>query len=118
MTVRLYKDDEYWDLSGLPDRQAFFSDHGKIWHKNMAPVKRNTTVVTTLEGPKKDKTYKFQKQFFWTWDQNGELASGGRGGEYWDQLPIEGFTTAFHNANQTNPMFIALKENKVCVLSF
>jgi hypothetical protein len=116
MTVRLYKDDQFWELGGLPDKEAFLSGNAQnIYWQNMSPVKRNTTIASVSVGKKKEITYKFEKQKFWKWNQNGKLIAGGRGGEYCDQLPVDGFTTAFHNYDLNNPLLIAFKDDKVCV---
>lgn len=113
-TVRLFRENSYWDLMGLPDETAFTSEKMTL-SAPMAPVGPKTSIVTVLEGKLKGKTYKFQKQFFWSWDEEGNQVSGGKGGEFWDQLPEGGFDTMFHNGNSTKPMIIAFKEDLVCI---
>ena len=115
-TVRLFRDQSFWDLMSLPDLQAFTSEKMTL-SAPMAPVPPRTSIVTILEGSDelKGRTFKFQKHFLWSWDEDGKQESGGRGGEYWDQLPKGGFDTMFHNGNQTKPMIIAFKDDLVCI---
>ena len=101
---------------GLPDRQAFVSKKQKL-SPPLGPVGAKTSIVTILSGPMKDMTYKFSKSAFWAWnDTTGQQVSGGRGGEFWMELPEDakdGFDTMFHNGDDTNPMIIAFKGDKV-----
>ena len=115
-TVRLFRDNSCWDLIGLPDIKAFTSDKMAL-SAPMAPVPPKTSIVTIMEGSDKlkGKTYKFQKQFFWTWDEEGKQERGGKGGEYWEDIPKGGFDTMFHNSDASKPMIIAFKDDLVCI---
>lgn len=116
-TIRLFRNSDYWDLMSLPDRQAFVSKRMKLWPP-LAPVTMKTSILTVLSGPMKDMTYKFSKNVFWSWnDTIGQQVSGGKGGELWMDLPpdaSDGFDTMFHNDNESDPMIIAFKGDKVC----
>lgn len=103
---------------GLPDRTGFTTAKMNLTPP-FGPIRSKVSIVTVLEGSPelKGKTYKFEKQFFWQWDEEGKQTSGGKGGEYWPDIPKGGFDTMFHNGNSSKPMIVGFQNDLVYYLT-
>jgi hypothetical protein len=113
------KDNHYWELKGLPDREGFVFGPFPIWYQNFAPIHRNTSTLTCIECNRKGYVYKFQGLRFWSWEPSGRQWMGGKDGEKFKYLPITansnatGFNAVFHNGLPNNPMMIGISGNRV-----
>ena len=113
-TYRVYRDDYYWDLIGLPQRVAKVKGPYKIWWSNMAPMTRDAAVFTVIGGSGHGITYKFQKNKMWSWSSKGSQRIGDRSGESWSLFPKDTpFSAAFNDGNLDKkgyPMLIAFSD--------
>ncbi|CAG2110211.1 unnamed protein product [Medioppia subpectinata] len=120
-TVRLFRGDKAWDLTGFPDHKSRPVETTKLaknTFKHLLPVTERQRVVTVSEGSPSvvNLTVKFGDKRWWGWAKDSETGDvtqlGTSVGYFWDQIPRDnGFAAVFHNADKEDPMLIGLEAN-------
>jgi hypothetical protein len=98
-TYRVYRDDYYWTLVGLPDRVAKVEGPFKIPYKYMAPLNKTSKIMTVGSGVLSGNTWKFDGRKYWQWRPDGSLLIGGLGGVEWDQMPPFGLSCVMNDGD-------------------
>ena len=96
-TYRVYRDNYYWELVGIPDEKSKVKGPYPVWYPYMAPVDRLSSVQTVIGGSADGLTWKFRGQKYWLYRQNGQLIEGGKSGYDWDLFPGNGFNAVFND---------------------
>ena len=98
-TVRVYRDEFYWDLIGLPERRAKVMGPFPIWQQNMGSTDGYTAFQTVTKGELKGVTFKYSRGKYWSWNPDGSPRSGGESGEKWSYRPIDNFYAAYNDGD-------------------
>ncbi|XP_054157719.1 uncharacterized protein LOC128956063 [Oppia nitens] len=119
-TVRLFRESDYWDLTGFPDKIQVSPSGRMTDYEFLHPVRENQRLVTVLAGHTKvvNRIYKFGGMFWWSWYENPVnksqmMYAATEVGFYWDELPKEhGFAAVFHNGDTNDPILVGLEADR------
>lgn len=113
-TIRVYRDQHYWELPGVADGRVKPLGPFRIPFKYMENITTRSTVMTITSGPMKDTTWKFEGQKQWQWSRDGGApVVGQKTGIDNGDLPKEGLDCAFNTGdldpNTDYPVMIGIK---------
>lgn len=94
-TILIYRNDYYWELTGLPGKSGQAKGPYKVWYQHMAPVSGGTSVQTVLSGDNIWLTYKITGKRYWIYNsETGKLVVGGKAGYTSEVLTTSGCQAA------------------------
>ena len=116
-TIRVYRDDYYWELTGLPGRSGQSKGPYKVWYQYMTPIEKGSSVQTVLSGKTEGLTYKLRGNRYWVYDSsNGQLKQGGKAGYKSNALPSSGCKAVLNDggmAGKGSALMICFDGSKV-----
>ena len=98
-TVRVYRDEFYWDLIGIPDRTVNVKGPFRIWRENMGVFDKSSSIQTVTSGKLEGYTFKYKGPKVWAWHPDGSLYSGGKNGHNWKLIPKSGFYAVYNDGD-------------------
>ncbi|XP_054162268.1 uncharacterized protein LOC128960218 [Oppia nitens] len=100
-TIRIYRDNYYWELIGLPDRVALPKGPYKILFDYMGPVTQTSAITTIVGGKFNGNVFKFDKTRYWQWKADGRQVIGQKDGVDMSKgnFPPEGFNCVFNDGS-------------------
>ena len=100
-TVRIYRDEYYWDLIGIPDRRVNVRGPFRIWLQFMPIFDKYCSIQTVTSGYLNGHTFMYRFDRFWSWYSDGRVYSGRGGGDQSDLIPksITGFWAVYNDGD-------------------